>query len=81
MSSLRRAPTRSGTSSAEISNGIVTGTTPRSFDDSISLAAMRVLAMRIHTACIAGVPGLRWNVTSTDLRRPSTASQVETAAS
>jgi hypothetical protein len=71
----RRAPTI-GTSSAEMSNGMSTG------DDAVLLGGLdhppgiKVLAIRIQTACIAGVPGLRWNVTSASRRPASTRLQV-----
>ena len=48
--------------SAEISKGTEAVRTPCSRDDSINSAGKRVFARITHTAAIAGVPGLRWNV-------------------
>ena len=47
-----------------MSNGTETVLTPCSGDDWMIAAGKRVLARMTHTAAMAGVPGLRWNVSA-----------------
>ena len=55
--------------------------TPCCLDDSISSAGKRVFARMIHTAAMAGVPGLRWKVSDVSSAPTATAvSHARTAA-
>ena len=50
-----------------MSKGTEVMRTPYCRDDSINSAGKRVLARMIHTAAMAGVPGLRWKVSEASL--------------
>ena len=64
-----------------MSKGTEAVRTPCCLDDSISSAGKRVFARMIHTAAMAGVPGLRWKVSDFSPTPPAkAASQALTAA-
>ena len=50
-----------------MSKGTEAVRTPCCLDDSINSAGKRVFARMIHTAAMAGVPGLRWKVSDVSL--------------
>jgi len=71
----RERLTKSGMNSAAISNGSFASVSPCSSDVWMSRPGCRVLASRIQTTAMLGVPGLRWNVSS---HRPSEATWAST---
>lgn len=70
-----------GMNSAEMLKGTEATRAPCFAEDSIRRAGKRVLARMIHTAAIAGVPGLRWKVSSGERGRARTVSRAATTAS